>query len=324
MSDASTRPKPSFPRQLLRAMKEFPPAFWGLIAVLIFAAFTQPQFLSLPFIMILLRQAAPLGIVALGQTFAVANRSLDLSVGAVIALVNILVSDRLFLGAPAILPISVALVAGLAVGLLNGVLITALRASAVVVTLGTASVVTGVGFLISGGAPGNAMSDTIKFLGRGRIDMFPVSAIFWLVTAVLSYIIFRKLILGRFIMAAGDNPSAARYSGIPVKQTLLLSHVLSGFFAALGGLLLSGLIGVGSLGLGADYVLSSIAAVILGGAIFGGGAGGAVGTVLGTMLLTVILNLMTVFGIDEAGKLMVQGLVIAAAAIIYQKSNAAR
>ncbi|WP_163851862.1 ABC transporter permease [Pseudooceanicola aestuarii] len=310
-------------RRILRVIAGWPPAFWGLIAVLVLAAFTQPQFLSLPFLMILLRQAAPLGIVALGQTFTVANRSLDLSVGAVIALVNILVSDRMFLGAPAALPIAAALLAGLLVGLVNGILISALRASAVVVTLGTAAVVTGIGFLVSGGAPGNAMSATIKYLGRGRIDMFPVSGLFWFAAAILCWVIFRKLILGRFIMAAGDNPSAAGYNGIPVNRTLLISHVLSGGFAALGGLLLSGLIGVGSLGLGADYVLSSIAAVILGGAVFGGGAGGAVGTVLGTMLLVMILNLLTVFGINEAGKLVVQGLVIAAAAIIYQKSSRA-
>lgn len=324
MSDAVSSPAATPARRALRVIATWPPAFWGLIAVLLIAAFTQPQFLSLPFLMILLRQAAPLGIVALGQTFVVANRSLDLSVGAVIALVNIIVSDRMFLGAPAALPISAALLAGLAVGVVNGVLISVLRASAVVVTLGTAAIVTGIGFLISGGAPGNAMSATIKYLGRGRIEMFPVSGLFWIAAALLSYVIFRRLILGRFIMAAGDNSSAARYNGIPINRTLLLSHILSGLFAALGGLLLSGLIGVGSLGLGSDYVLSSIAAVILGGAVFGGGAGGAVGTVLGTMLLIMILNLLTVFGINEAGKLVVQGLVIAVAAIIYQKGKGVR
>ncbi|MBR9652712.1 ABC transporter permease [Thalassovita aquimarina] len=323
MTDVIQAPtKPSAARRMLRTIAHWPPAFWGLIAVLLLAAFTQPHFLSVPFLMILLRQAAPLGIVALGQTFTIANRSLDLSVGAVIMLVNILVSDRIFLGFPAVIPISVALLAGVAVGLINGLLITVLRASAVVVTLGTASVVTGIGYLISGGAPGNAMSDTIKYIGRGRIELFPVSGLFWIASAIIAWIILRKLVFGRFIMAAGDNPSAAHYSGIPVTRTLLVSHIMSGVFAALGGLILSGLIGVGSLGLGADYVLSSIAAVILGGAVFGGGAGGAVGTVLGTMLLIMILNLLTVFGIDEAGKLVVQGLVIAVAAIIYQKSAA--
>ncbi|NRC53808.1 hypothetical protein HK436_08745 [Mesorhizobium sediminum] len=106
-----------------------------------------------------------------------------------------------------------------------------------------------------------------------------------------------------------------------MNRTLLVSHVLSGLFAASGGLLLSGLVGVGSLNLGADYVLSSIAAVILGGAVFGGGAGGAVGTVLGAALLVMVLNLLTVFGVDQSGKLIVQGLVIAVAAIIYQQGR---
>lgn len=298
-----------------------PPAFWGLVAVCAFAAVTQPQFLSLPFLMILLRQAAPLGIVALGQTFVVANRSLDLSIGATIAFVNLIASHVMWNGYPPALVVSAALSAGLVIGLVNGLLVTLLRASAVVVTLGTAAIVTGLGFLYSGGAPGNAMPELVKWLGRGRIGMLPVSGLVWIILGIVSFLLLRRLTLGRYIFAAGDNPSAALHSGIPVNTTLLASHILSGLFAAVGGLVLSGLVGVGSLNLGADYVLSSIAAVILGGAIFGGGAGGAIGTMLGTALLTMVLNLLTVFGVDQPGKLIVQGLIIAIAAIIYQQGR---
>lgn len=304
-----------------RMLTLLPPAFWGLVAICVFAAFTQPQFLSLPFLMILLRQAAPLGIAALGQTFVVANRSLDLSIGATIAFVNLIVSHAMWNGYHPAIVVTVALSAGLVIGLVNGILVTVLRASAVVVTLGTAAIVTGIGFLYSGGAPGNAMPELIKWLGRGRIDVVPVSGLIWAAFAVLTFILLRRLTLGRYIFAAGDNPSAATYSGIPVNTTLLVSHVLSGLFAASGGLILSGLIGVGSLNLGADYVLSSIAAVILGGAVFGGGAGGAIGTVFGTALLVMVLNLLTVFGVTEPGKLIVQGLIIAVAAIIYQQGR---
>lgn len=305
----------------MRFVKALPPAFWGLIAVCVFAAFTQPQFLSLPFLMILLRQAAPLGIVALGQTFVVANRSLDLSVGATVAFVNLIVSHAMWSGYPPAVVIAVALSAGLVIGLVNGVLVTVLRASAVVVTLGTAAIITGIGFLYTGGAPGSSMSDVIKWLGRGRVGVVPVSGLVWLAVGILSWVILRRLALGRFVFASGDNASAATYSGIPVNRTLLVSHIVSGLFAATGGVLLSGLVGVGSLNLGADYVLSSIAAVILGGAVFGGGAGGAIGTMLGTALLVMILNLLTVFGVDQPGKLIVQGLVIAVAAIIYQQGR---
>jgi ribose transport system permease protein len=306
---------------LKRILTALPPALWGLAAVCVFAAFTQPQFLSLPFLMILLRQAAPLGIVALGQTFVVANRSLDLSVGATIAFVNLIVAHAMWNGYPPALVIAIALSAGLVIGLVNGVLVTVLRASAVVVTLGTAAIITGIGFIYSGGAPGNAMPDIIKWLGRGRIGMVPVSGLVWAAFGIVAFVLLRRLTLGRYIFAAGDNPSAATYSGIPVNTTLLISHVLSGLFAASGGLLLSGLVGVGSLNLGADYILSSIAAVILGGAVFGGGAGGAIGTMLGTALLVMVLNLLTVFGVDQPGKLIVQGLVIAVAAVIYQQGR---
>lgn len=306
---------------ILGKLSTLSPAFWGLIVVCLVAAYFQPQFLSLPFLMILLRQAAPLGIVALGQTFVVVNRSLDLSVGAVVALVNLIVAHAMWNGVPPAVVISLSLLAGTAVGLVNGLLVTVLRASSVVVTLGTAAAITGLGLLYSGGAPGNAMPEIIKWLGRGRIGVVPVSGLIWLVFGILAFIILRRLTIGRHVFATGDNPSAARHTGIPVNLTLLVSHTLSGLFAAVAGLLLSGLIGVGSLNLGADYVLSSIAAVILGGAVFGGGAGGAIGSMLGTALLVMILNLLTVFGVDEAGKLIVQGLVIAIAAIVYQQGR---
>ncbi|MCY4259899.1 MAG: ABC transporter permease [Rhodobacteraceae bacterium] len=305
----------------LHRLASLPPAFWGLIAVVIVAALHHPQFLSLPFMMILLRQAAPLGIVALGQTFVVVNRSLDLSVGANIAFVNLVVSHAFWGESPAFAVIAAALAAGTIIGVVNGLLVTLLRASSVVVTLATALVVTGTGFIMTNGAPGNAMPALIKWLGRGRIDIVPVSALVWIALGMISFFILRKLVLGRNIHASGDNPSAARYSGISITWTLFVSHTMCGLYAAIGGILLSGLIGVGALNLGADYVLSSIAAVILGGAVFGGGAGGAIGTMLGTVLLIMVLNLLTVFGVDQPGKLIVQGLVIVVAAIIYQQGR---
>ena len=305
-------------QRLARGLGSLPPAFWGLILVCAVAAATQPQFLSLPFLMILLRQAAPLGIVALGQTFVVVNRSLDLSVGATIAFVNILVSDRMWRDVPVVWTVLAALGTGAAIGAINGLLVTRLRASAVVVTLGTASILTGAGLLFSGGAPGNAMDELIKWVGRGRVGNVPVAGFVWLAVAVASTIALRRLAIGRYVYAVGDNATAATYAGVRTDSTLMFSHVVCGTLAATGGLVLSGLVGVGSLNLGSDYVLSSIAATVLGGAVFGGGRGSAFGTVLGTMLLVMVLNLLTVFGIDEPGKLIVQGAVIAVAAAVYQ------
>ena len=107
--------------------------------------------------------------------------------------------------------IAIALSAGLVIGLVNGVLVTVLRASAVVVTLGTAAIVTGIGFLYSGGAPGNAMPELINGSGRGRIGMVPVSGLVWAAFGVVAFVLLRRLTLGRYIFAAGDNPSAATY-----------------------------------------------------------------------------------------------------------------
>ncbi len=307
---------------LLQTVKKqlfkLPPAFFGIIGVCILAVFYHPSFLSVPFMLILLRQAAALGITALGQTFCVVNKSLDLSVGATITLVNIVITDRYWTDSHVALIIGVGILVGTLVGMLNGALVTVLRASSVVITIGTSLVLTGIGYIISNGAPGNQVHTVIKTIGRGRYEGIPIAGLIWIGFTIIAYIILRKLIVGRHVYAMGDNPSSAYFSGIPIDKTLLFSHVFCGFAAGLAGVVLSGLVGVGSLNLGADYVLSSIAAVILGGAVFGGGRGGAFGTFLGTMLLIMILNLLTVFGVDEPGKLIFQGLIIVISAGIYQ------
>lgn len=299
---------------------KLPPAFFGIIGVCILAAFYHPSFLSVPFLLILLRQAAALGITALGQTFCVINKSLDLSVGATITLVNIVITDRYWSDSDSHVAIimGVGVLVGTLVGVLNGVLVTVLRASSVVITIGTSLLLIGLGYIISNGAPGNQVHTFIKTIGRGRYEGIPIAGLIWIGFTIIGFIILRKLIVGRHIYATGDNPSAAYFSGIPIHKTLLFSHVFCGFSAGLAGVVLSGLVGVGSLNLGADYVLSSIAAVILGGAVFGGGRGGAIGTFLGTFLLVMILNLLTVFGVDEPGKLIFQGLIIVISAGIYQ------
>ena len=302
---------------VLKKLLVLPPASYGVVILLVASYWIKPQFLSLPFLMLLMRQAAPLALVAMGQTFVIVNRSLDLSVGSVIAMVNVILASKIWQGMNPMLPMTVALLAGLVVGMINGVFIAKLKASAVVVTLGTASVLTGLILIISGGTPGDWIHPTIKWIGRNRIGIFPISLMIWICIAIVLWLILRKLILGQFIYASGDNFSSSKYCGIPVEKSLFFSHALCGMMAALSGVCLSGYIGVGVLNLGQDYILDSITVVIMGGAVFGGGQGGIWGTSLGVVMLTVLLNLLAVYGIDESGKLIIQGLFLVGITTLY-------
>ena len=147
-----------------------------------------------------LRQAVPLGFAALGQSLVIIGRSLDLSVGGVVALVNVLLALRTIAQGPGWFSISVALGVGAAVGLINGFLVAWVRASAVIVTLGMSIILVGVSYLVSGGSPGGQVSPLVRWLATGRIETFPVAVAFWIATAFLFFVALRTLTFGKALV----------------------------------------------------------------------------------------------------------------------------
>ena len=139
--------------------------------------------------------------------------------------------------------------------------------------------------------------------------------------AIPTALALRYTVFGRYLIAVGANPQAASLSGIPYLRIVFVAHVVSALWATVGGLLLAGFVGMGSTSLGSDLVLNSIAAVILGGVNFGGGSGGTIGPLIGGFLLTFLFNFLNSFGFGEPAKYMMQGGVIAAAALIYSVSK---
>lgn len=310
-------------QRVLSLAAGLPPAVYGLALLALVSAVIAPHFFSVTFFLLMLRQAAPLGLVALGQAFVIKNRSLDLSVGGVVLLTNVLLTARFWpAGMGAWEKAAFVLGIGAFIGLINGLMVAKIRASAVVLTLGLGTMLTGLAFLISGGAPGNPVDPELIALGRGRLGIVPTAAVIWLASGLAALVLIRFTTYGAFLSYTGDNESAAHYCGVPVDRTFIVSHVLSGFFASLAGLCLSGVIGVGSMSIGQDLIIGSIAAAILGGVSFGGGTGGALGVMAGTFLLIVLTNLLNILGVGEPAKLILQGLLIAVATGILVRRGA--
>ncbi len=300
-------------RRLLGAV---PPSVWVLAALLLYCAVLKPMLLQLPFQMVIFRQAAPLGLAVCAQLLVMRSRSIDLSIGGVFVLTNFVVTTATVNELGTFWAFALPLLAGALVGLANGLFITVFRASAVVVTLATGSILMGlVLWLGTGYAPGS-VPQVIKDLGQGRIGPVPVAGLVWLATAALLVLPLRLMVFGQLLKAVGSNPQAATLSGLPILRVLLANHVAAGVLAALGGLLLSGYVGVSTSKLGVDVVMNSLAGVILGGVTFGSGRGGLFGPTVAAFSLVLLFNILNVFGVGESGKLIVQGLVIAAAAIL--------
>jgi ribose transport system permease protein len=294
------------------------PAYWGTAFLLLAAWIFRPMLLSEAFFLVILRQAAPLGMLVLGQSIVIRCRSIDLSIGGILLATNYIASSACLRSWPDYGIIMACIMFGLMVGAVNGLLITRFRGSAVIITLAMSIVFVGVVVALARFTPPGDVPSLIRNFGSGRMGGIPIAPMIWIGFVIPIAFVLRWTVFGRYVDAVGANPHASAISGIPYLKVIFTTHVLSGFTAAIGGLLLAGFVGKGTTdtGIGQDLVLNSLAAVILGGVNFGGGRGRILGPAVGAFMLTFLFNFLTSFGFEESGKLMMQGLIIAVAALV--------
>jgi ribose transport system permease protein len=293
--------------------------------ILVSVTIIRPEFSSGDHLLNLLRQTAPLGVVAAGQTVAIIAGSFDLSVGATMGLVNVILAKPLFGGgAMAVVGIFLCLLVGALIGFINGIGVTKFRISPLIMTMGTMLSIQGIALMISKGAPGGAVSAIVRFFGTGKLAALPMAFIIWAGVTLLIMFILRKTNFGRMIYATGGNSRAAFMSAIRTNDVIVIAHTVCGITAALAGVMLSGYIGTGALGLGEDYMMNSIAAVVIGGTRLEGGAGNAIGSAAGAYLLLVLISLFSMFNLGYPIKLILQGGIIVMAMTMYRRSSIAK
>jgi len=292
-----------------------------VICIIVFGIFA-PALVSLSHLLELTVQAASLGIVAIGQTIVMLAGCFDLSVGAIMTLINVIGAGMLGGSEPnLVLVLIFLLLLGALVGLINGLGITKLKIPPFMMTLCTWLVLRGFVLVYTKGGPKGLWPPAIQFLGRGWIGgVFPASTLLWLVLTVVGVYLIRKTTWGRYIYAVGGNPRTSFLSGIKVHNVLVLAFILSGMFAAVAGIVLSGYVGWGSFQVGGEqYLLNSIAASVLGGTTFSGAVGGLSGTVGGAYLLSLIDSMLTMLGVGYGGRLAFTGSVIVVFTGFYEK-----
>jgi ribose transport system permease protein len=282
---------------------------WGLIVIVIVAWLVYPGFLNASNLRVVLIQTVPVGLVAVGMTFLMLSGAFDLSAGPTLGLGAVLyaqLSNSMPLAEAAVLT----LLAGVAIGVVNGLITTKLRVNSFVATLGTASIVTGVGFLYTKANPVTAENPSFGGLGNDNWLGVPVAA--WLLLAVLivSGLVLYYTKLGRSIYAIGGNPEASRLCGIRVDTMRILCYVLVGVFAAAGGMVLASQLSTVQAGLGADYSLNAIAIVIIGGTSLLGGEGAMWRTAVGMLILATISNVLDAKAVDSNWQSIVTGVVL--------------
>jgi ribose transport system permease protein len=295
---------------------------YGLILVLaVYASVSSPNFLTERNIFNVLRTAAFLGTVAIGQTFVIISGGIDLSVGSVIKL-SVLMSAMLMNGQPENIIVAVAatMAVGAVVGLVNGLLITKVRIAPFIVTLGAYSILRGISYTITTTPVGRAAPSFLRLYDL-KIGPVPLLVIFLAVLTLAGIFVLRRTAFGRYVFAIGGSEQVARLSGIRVDRIKIGVYVLCGMLAALTGLLYLTRAGVGDPVTGEGAELQAITAVILGGTSLFGGQGGLAGTIGGALLIGVTNNLLVILNVSSWYQELIQGLVIVGAVALYRQKR---
>lgn len=285
-------------------------AFFFLACVMFFT-FSTDVFLTPGNLLNILRQAAPILIVAVAMTFVILTAGIDLSVGSQVALINAVAAICLSMGFPWPLVVIGMLALGAFIGLAQGWFVAYQGIPAFIVTLAGLSILRGVALYLTQGYS-IPIGDVPGFiaLGRGTIAGFPVPAIIALLVAAIGAIVIARQIYGRHVIAVGSNPEAARRSGIPAKWTIASVYILTGLASAIAGLLIAARLGSGSSNAAVGFELQVIAAVVLGGTSLFGGRGTILGTILGTLTIAVIGNGLILMHISPFFTQIVTGAII--------------
>ena len=298
------------------------------ILLIVVGQIVSPGFGSYNQVLAMLRVASFLGFIAIGQTIVILSGGdgIDLSVGKV-ATLGAIVASKIMEGSNdnLVLGILIPLAVGCAIGFFNGLGILLLRIPPFVMTLGMSGVVTGLILAYTGGVAGGRSAPALTALVNGRwLFNIPGVLYLWVIATLLVTIFLRRTWTGWNIFAVGANRTAARLSGIPVTRTVLLSYVLSGFFAVMGGLMLLGYTETVFLNLADNLTLPSVAAVVIGGTLVAGGIGGYVGSAIGAVLLTVLSSFLTTINMPESGRIIINGAVLILLLAVYGRQRKLR
>lgn len=284
-------------------------AFFVLMVV--FFSTTADAFLSATNILNLLRQSAPLIVVAVAMTFVITTGGIDLSVGSTVALTNALAAIALQAGVPWPVVIALMLLVGALVGAAQGWFIAWQGIPAFIVTLAGLSVLRGVALLLTEGysIPIDPKSWFVQ-IGRGWVFGLPTPAIIALAAALAGWVALTQTRYGRYVTAIGANAEATRRAGVDVRRATASVYVLSGMAAALAGLIIAARLGSGSSNAAVAFELEAIAAVVLGGTALMGGRGTLIGTLLGAATMAVIGNGLILSHVSPFFTQIVTGLII--------------
>ena len=302
-------------------------AFLLLVAIL---SVSNEFFLTPGNISNVLLQTSINGVLAIGMTFVILTRGIDLSVGSVVALAGMVSASFVTSSAtagiagapyPMVVALAVGILVGVGCGALVGLIVSRFSVPAFVATLGMLSAARGATLIYGGGRPVPALSPEFRWIGTGNILGIPMPVILLAVVFLVSWWVLTRTRFGRYIYAVGGNPHAAKTSGLNVTRIRFMVYVISGALSGLAGMILSARTGSALPQAGIAYELDAIAAVVIGGTSLSGGVGRVTGTLIGALIIGVMNNGLDLMGIQSYYQQVLKGALIVGAVMLDQKRN---
>ena len=279
----------------------------------------------------LLRQAAFNGLIVFGMTLVILSDGIDLSVGSVFALAAIICAELIMSGVNTVLAVLISLVAGTVLGLISGFLVAKCRLQAFIATLITMTAYRGLAYIITDGRPISRLAENassgaffFKALGKGNLLLFetiriPIPAIILILAFLAVLFVLTKTTFGRRIYATGSNAKCANLVGVDTARVKMACYAISGFLAALAGLMMCSRLNSAQPTFGDGYELDAIAATALGGTSMSGGRGRITGTIAGVLIIAVLNNGLNIMDVSSYYQQVIKAVVILVAVLADRK-----
>ncbi len=306
--------------------------FIALLILVVIISSISPEFRQPGNFLNLLRQASFNGLIAFGMTCVILSGGIDLSVGSTFALSAIVCAEMIGHGVPVIVAVPVALLVGVALGLISGLLVTKGRLQPFIATLITMTAYRGLAMILTDGKPISRLAESsgdsllFKAMGKGNFIFtfapdfkIPIPIIILVVVFAIMYFVLKHTVFGRRLYATGSNAKCAALTGVNINRVKMSVYAVSGFLSALAGLIMISRVDSAQPIMGTGYELDAIAAVALGGTSMNGGRGRIAGTIAGVLIIAVLNNGLNILGVTSYYQSVVKALVILVAVLSDRK-----
>ncbi|MHC4104742.1 MAG: ABC transporter permease [Planctomycetota bacterium] len=291
-------------------------ALFALLVICIVLSLTSTYFLTVSNFTNLMKQVVVIGIAGVGVTFVIISGGIDLSVGSAVSFSAVLVAGFIEnLHMPSYFAVIIVLLIGCSLGFLNGSMVTFLRIPPIIATLSTLIALKGAALVYTGGYT-IPLIKKFMVLGRGSVGPVPVPTLILLAVYCVAYVVLKYTMLGRIAYGLGGNQEAAHLSGISVRKSRLIIYTISGFTAALAGIVIASRLSSGEPTVGDGVEFDAIVSTVLGGTNIFGGVGTVWGTLIGAFILVIINNGLNLMNVSPYSQFIARGAILAFAVTI--------